>query len=362
MFESFPSGLLVLELDDTCTPPSFRQVNVNEAACRVTGMEMKSNNGKPWREMYPGLAQTVLTDIILDTISTGKTKHWEVEREGTGKSGKQVGGFVWFISKQVVGITFNDMPGEESQKKGLDKGFVRQSVQLESAIDELESFTYSVAHDLRAPLRRLDGFSQELLNEYSEQLDETGKHYLNRIRVAAQKMGSLIDDLLKLSRISKKNIETEYFDLGTLALELVEELREWDTEREVAFHNEGDLGIHADKGLFRSLMQNLLSNAWKFSSDRKPAQIKVGSTVHKNRKTYYVQDNGVGFDMKFAGKLFRAFQRLHSEKKFEGTGIGLATVQRIINRHGGRIWAESKPEKGATFYFYLTENKPQETK
>ncbi len=361
VFESFPSGLLVLEFEDAGNSTSCRQIKVNEAACQVTGMKMKTNNGKLWREAYPEFADSDLTGIILKVFSTGETKEWEIEIviEDSGTPRKRMGGFVWLITKQVVGVTFNNMPVVELQKKGLGNGHEKQSAQLESAVEELDAFTYSVAHDLRAPLRRLDGFSQELLNEYSEQLDETGKHYLTRIRVSAQKMGSLIDDLLKLSRISKKNIEKERFDLGVLAQELIGELKEWHPEREVEFHTEGDLEIHADKGLFRSLIQNLLSNAWKFSADQKPAHIKVGSKVLNTQKTYYIKDNGVGFDMKHAGKLFRAFQRLHSENQFEGTGIGLATVQRIINRHGGKIWAESEPGKGTTFHFYLNHNNGQ---
>lgn len=355
VFESFPSGLLVLELDDMGDPTSCRQIKANDAACQVTGMEMKVNNGKLWREAYPELAESELTGIIQDVVSTGKIKEWEMGVEDSRTPGNRIGGFAWLITKQVVGVTFDHMP----VKKQTEIGYVRQSAQLESAVEELDAFTYSVAHDLRAPLRRLDGFSQELLNEYSEQLDETGKHYLARIRVAAQKMGSLIDDLLKLSRISRKNIEKEKFDIGALAIELIEELREWDPEREVEFHTEGDLEIHADKGLFRSLMQNLISNAWKFSADQSPAHIVVGSTVLNTQKTFYLKDNGVGFDMKYADKLFRAFQRLHSEKQFEGTGIGLATVQRIISRHGGKIWAESEPGKGTTFYFYLNHNNGQ---
>lgn len=359
VFESFPSGLLVLKLDDTADPTSCRQISVNDAACRLTGMEMKANNGKVWREAYPEFDQSELTDMIMDVLATGEVKEWEMEVNNSGTPVHRIGCFAWLIDKQVVGVTFNTLPVLESQQMARNSGNASQAIQLESAVDELNAFTYSVSHDLRAPLRRLDGYSQELLNEYSEQLDETGKHYLNRIRVAAQKMGSLIDDLLKLSRISRKNIENVPFDLGAMAADLIEELRETDPEREVEFHIDGDLEIYADKGLFRSLMQNLLSNAWKFSAGQKPANIKVGSTVLDNRKTYYIQDDGVGFDMKYADKLFRAFQRLHSEKQFEGTGIGLATVQRIINRHGGKIWAESEPGKRTIFYFYLNHNDRQ---
>lgn len=359
MFESFPSGLLVLELDDSDDPTSCRQIRVNEAACQVTGLEMKANNGKLWRETYPELVESVLSVIILDTFSTGEINEWEIEGEDYGMPCKRIGGSVWLITKQVVGVTFNSTTVVDLQKLRSEKGYVKQSEQLESAVEELDAFTYSVAHDLRAPLRRLDGFSQELLNDYSEKLDDTGKHYLNRIRVAAQKMGSLIDDLLKLSKISKKNLEKEKFDSGALVVELIDELREWNPEREVELNMEGDLEIYADKGLFRPMMQNLLSNAWKFSADQKPAHIEVGSTVINCQKTFYIKDDGVGFEMKYADKLFRAFQRLHSERQFEGTGIGLATVQRIINRHGGKIWVDSEPGVGTTFYFYLNENNTQ---
>lgn len=356
VFESFTSGLLVLELDDTNAPTSCKQISVNDAACQVTDKQMKTNNGNLWREAYPEYNESGLTDMILETFSTGETIEWEIEVEDSRTPGKRIGGFVWLITKQMVGITFNNTTVAELQKLRLEKGYVKQSEQLDSAVEELDAFTYSVAHDLRAPLRRLDGFSQELLNDYSGKVDKTGKHYLNRIRVAAQKMGSLIDDLLKLSKISKKKLEKENVDVGALVAELIEELREFYPEREVEVHIEGDLEICVDKGLFRPMMQNLLSNAWKFSANQKPAHIKIGSTILNNQKTFYIKDDGVGFEMKYANKIFRAFQRLHSERRFEGTGIGLATVQRIINRHGGKIWVESEPEKGTTFYFHLNEN------
>ena len=206
---------------------------------------------------------------------------------------------------------------------------------------------------MRAPLRRIDGFSQELLNEYSDRLDDTGTHYLNRIRQGAQDMGNLIDDLLKLSRISRKKIEREEIDLGKISRSVFDELTELEPEREITLTVESQLVLEADKGLIRAMMTNLISNAIKFTSGREKAEITIGQKTMDGERIYYISDNGVGFDPAYSEKLFKAFSRLHSSKQFEGTGIGLATVKRIIGLHSGDIWAESRKGEGATFYFTL---------
>jgi PAS domain S-box-containing protein len=219
---------------------------------------------------------------------------------------------------------------------------------------ELEAFSYSVAHDLRAPLRGINGLSCALLEDASDKLDDEGKNYLRRIGAAAERMGLLIDALLSLSRVSRVELQRETVNLTQLADAVVKQLQIAQPERTVSFINE-DTGVsRGDPALLRALLDNLLGNAWKFTSTRPQASIKFGSEKRGDTVVYYVNDNGAGFDMAYAGKLFAPFQRLHSASDFAGTGIGLATVQRIVHRHGGEIWAEGAVDRGATFYFTLS--------
>ena len=223
---------------------------------------------------------------------------------------------------------------------------------LEGANRELEAFSYSVSHDLRAPLRTIDGFSRILLEDYAEDLDEEGRDYLGRVRAASVHMGHLIDDLLNLSRVTRSPLRREWVDLSALSAGIVRELRASQPEREVEFVIEEGVTGWGDARLMLVVLENLLGNAWKFTSKKPGARIEFG-VEKKPGGAYYVRDNGAGFDMDYADKLFGAFQRLHGAREFEGTGIGLATVQRIVHRHGGRVWAEGEVGQGATFYFTL---------
>jgi PAS domain S-box-containing protein len=225
--------------------------------------------------------------------------------------------------------------------------------ELEAANLELEAFSYSVSHDLRAPLRTIDGFSLSLLKGYSDCLDERGRHLLARVRAATQRMGGLIDDLLTLSRVTRREMRWEPLELSSLAQAVVAELRGASPERQVEIHIEPGLKARGDPELLRVVLTNLLGNAWKFSAKRERATIEFGIIWKNGEWIYYVKDNGAGFDMAYAGRLFGAFQRLHSESEFPGTGIGLAIVQRIVHRHGGQVCGEGEVEKGATFYFTL---------
>jgi light-regulated signal transduction histidine kinase (bacteriophytochrome) len=202
-------------------------------------------------------------------------------------------------------------------------------------------------------LRSIDGFSQALLEDYREQLPEEAQNFLEHVRSAAQRMAQLIDDLLNLSRISRVPVEPREIDVSTLAQSIADELQQNEPERKVKFQIVPDLKAHGDTQLLRIAMQNLMNNAWKFTSKVPTAQIEVGRTNGGNPPAFYVRDNGAGFDMSYSSKLFGAFQRLHAVSEFPGTGIGLATVQRIVHKHGGRIWAESVVDRGATFYFTL---------
>jgi len=223
--------------------------------------------------------------------------------------------------------------------------------QLSVVNQELEAFSYSVSHDLRAPLRGIDGFSQALLEDYTDRLDETGQNYLSRIRAAAQRMGQLIDDMLLLSRVGRAQIERDRVDLSGLAQAVTDELRRQDPDRRTVLEIQSGLSVHADRGLMRVLLDNLLGNAWKFTARTVDARIDFKMQEHATGRIFLVQDNGAGFDMAHASTLFQPFHRLHAVADFPGTGIGLATCQRVVDRHGGRIWAEGAVGLGATVFF-----------
>ena len=226
--------------------------------------------------------------------------------------------------------------------------------ELEAKNEELDSFSYSVAHDLRSPLRSLDGFSLALLEDYAEKLDEGGREYLRFIRESAQQMSQLIDDLLALSRVTRSDFQREQVDLAEMAHTVAARLQRTTPERQVEFVIANSLVVDGDANLLAIVLENLIGNAWKYSCKRAQARIEVGATSCGGRQVYFVRDNGAGFDMAYASKLFGVFQRLHSVREFEGTGIGLATVQRIIRRHGGHVWADGETDHGATFYFTLS--------
>lgn len=226
--------------------------------------------------------------------------------------------------------------------------------EFQHANDELKSFAYSVSHDLRAPLRSLDGFSEILLQDYAGHLDSRATRYLNHIRNAAQEMGHLIDALLQLSRTSQMEVQRECVDLTAMARAVVDGLRSNEPERRISVSIADGMTAQGDPRLLRAVLDNLVGNAWKFTRKRDNACIEMSVEGHDGTPVYVVRDNGAGFNMNYAAKLFAPFQRLHGPREFEGTGIGLATVQRIIRRHGGRVWAESAVGQGATFYFTLT--------
>jgi len=238
-----------------------------------------------------------------------------------------------------------------TERRQAEQELARSNAELQSANKELETFSYSVSHDLRAPLRSVDGFSQILLEDYSDALDEQGKHYLQRARASTQKMGQLIDDILNLSRIGRQAMKKKKINMVSIARETYNSLEDEWKGRKVDFNVHKCPPAAADLNLIKIVFMNLLSNALKFTGNRKEAKIEVGSETKDEQTVFFVKDNGVGFDMKYADKLFAPFQRLHRPEEYEGTGIGLANVQRIIHRHGGRIWVESKVGKGTTFYF-----------
>jgi PAS domain S-box-containing protein len=264
----------------------------------------------------------------------------------------------------LVSSTIRDVPERKAAGRALEASAARnrelaesltaRATELEAVNRELETFSYSVSHDLRGPLRALDGFSQALMLNYEDRpLDERGRDYLQRIRRASQKMGHLIDDLLELSRLSRVTMQPRPVNLSPLARGILEELAATEPERVVETVIADPLQVEGDPRLLEILLRNLLGNAWKFTSGRERARIELGEEIVDGTRACFVRDNGAGFDMAYADQLFGPFQRLHPEREFEGTGIGLATVQRIVARHGGWIRAQGEVDRGATFHFTL---------
>lgn len=244
----------------------------------------------------------------------------------------------------------------EQRAQTLNQGLRQAILELKAVNKELEAFSYSVSHDLRAPLRSIDGFSQALLEDCQDQLDTTGQDYLRRIRSATQRMGRLIDDLLTLARVTRSEMRREQVDLSRIASRLCTDLQQGQPERQVEWVIQPGLSAQGDAHLLDVVLENLLNNAWKFTSKHLQSRIEFGMIFQENGiPIYFVRDDGAGFDMAYADKLFGPFQRLHGMHDFPGNGIGLATVQRIVHRHGGRVWAKGVVEGGATFYFTLAE-------
>lgn len=299
---------------------------------------------------------------VVDTLETG-TNHYQVEWRLPFARGEKQEELTCLLStirlptpdRQVL-LCIEDI---SERKKAEEKiTLLHESLnayvsQVEATNKELESFAYSVSHDLRAPLRSMVGFSDALLEDYSDKLDETGRDFLRRINDAGRLMNRLIDDMLKLSRTTRSEINPEEVDLGSVAASILNELCCAEPERKVEFTVSPEMTAYGDARLLRVVLENLIQNAWKFTRRTPCPRIEIGITERDGGKACFVRDNGAGFDMAYAGKLFAPFQRLHRAEEFPGTGIGLATVQRIIHRHGGKVWAEGEVGKGATFFFTL---------
>ena len=243
-----------------------------------------------------------------------------------------------------------------SDRKQAELELQQTTDQLETSNRELEAFAYSVSHDLRAPLRAIDGFSNALIEDYGDKFDAEGKDYFNRIRRNVQRMGMLIDDLLRLSRVSRSAMQYTSVNLSTLVQEQILELQEVEPERQVEVIIAPDVIVSADITLMKVVISNLIQNAWKFTSHHPTARIEFGVVQQESQSIYFVRDDGAGFNMNYTKMLFGVFQRLHNTNEFPGTGIGLATVQRAIHRHNGRVWAEGFVEKGATIYFTVAKS------
>lgn len=313
----------------------------------------------------PDSWQSLIFPEDLPKVQDGLEQHFQSQGEipffNEVRCRHKDGSTIWVIqSGQVIDWDENGKPLrmigcqiDLSNQKQAEAQIQRYATQLEASNKELEAFAYSVSHDLRAPLRAIDGFSRALLEDYEDLFDAEAQDYFGRIRKNVAQMSRLIDDLLNLSRVSRSKIQYETVNLSNLSQEVFEQLRLTEPDRQVETQIEPGVSVYADATLMRVVLTNLLQNAWKFTSHNLTAHIEFGVSEEGGQSIYFIRDDGAGFDMAYAQKLFGVFQRLHSVQDFPGTGIGLASVQRAIHRHGGTIWAEAAIEQGATFYFTI---------
>lgn len=334
----------------------------NLSADIIKGYEHQKLIGKTIEEAFPTIAGTDIAEINLKVMQTGEvferieyayvdnkiTEAYDVRTIKTGD--KQVTAFFMDVTERQKAEAEIKALNESLEQKVSER-----TAQLTASMKELEAFSYSVSHDLRAPLRGIDGWSLALYEDYHDLLDDKGKKSLEIIRAEAQSMGKLIDAMLNLSKMSRGDMEYKPVNLSELAQSIVKKLEDIETSRIVKLTIQPDMVEKCDLRLMEIALTNLLGNAFKFTSKKSDAEVQFGKTSVNGKEAYFVKDNGVGFDMQYAGKLFGTFQRLHKTTDFAGTGIGLATVKRIIIRHGGTIWAESEPDKNTTFYFTLKE-------
>ena len=327
----------------------------------------KATNVELGTSFYYGESKEKITKALEEVISQGKPYDLELELISAKgiKKWVRTRGFPVIEENKVVKVRgiFQDITEMKNTQEEiiklnteLESRVNYRTIQLEDAMKELESFSYSVSHDLRAPLRGIDGWSLALVEDYKDKLDENGLRYLSRVREETQKMGQLIDDLLQLSRVSRSEMSKSKVDLSSLAMNIAKKLQQSEPHRKVKFSIQHGIIVKGDAALLEAALSNLIQNSWKFTSTKENAHIDFSTIDNENNPVYSIKDNGVGFDMTYASKLFGAFQRLHKTSEFPGTGIGLATVKRIIHRHGGHIWALSEIGKGATFYFTLKDS------
>lgn len=362
--ENAYQAFLLANVNDAILATDSKRVATywNKAAEEIYGYHAEEIVGKPISDVLRSeITDEQRTEILRQLAETGR---YRVEVCQYHKNGKALwiegtnmslrndhGDVTGYVS---VNRDMTERKQVEARVALLNEDLQHRAASLEVANKELESFSYSVSHDLRAPLRTIAGFSQAIAEDYASQLDAEGKNYLQRIQAAAQRMGELIDDLLKLARITRMEMHFETVNMSELAHMITAELQQTQPERQAEFVIAEGLIANGDSQLLRIVLENLLGNAWKFTARRPQARIEVGLIEHsEHEQVFVIRDDGEGFDMAYADKLFGAFQRLHAMTEFEGTGIGLATVQRIVHRHGGRVWAEGAVSKGAAFYFTL---------
>jgi signal transduction histidine kinase len=322
---------LEAEADNFITKPYDENFLVSRIHCMIANKELRKTSGTEpginvffsGKNYFVTAERTHMLDLLLSTYESAYLQN-------------------------------RDLIKAQNDLRDLNERLEETVRELSSANKELESFIYSVSHDLRAPLRHVSGFADLVMKNSSDKLDEKGKRYLSLIHDGTEKMGHLIDDLLNLSRISRQEIQLKEVNVSSIAALIVAALREAHPGRRVDVNIKGGLTAFADPGLLEIALSNLIGNAWKFTAKTVRARIQFGAVARDGKIIYYVEDNGAGFEQKYAEKMFLPFHRLHSEEAFEGTGIGLAIVDRIVSRHGGKVWAEGTEGKGATIYFSLT--------
>jgi len=332
-----------------CHRETRRFLAVNEAALRLYGYRRNEFLELSLAHLLAG--EQRVPEAAGDQSSTGR----HLRRDGSGVEVE----LIWHPCRfegepaHLVVVQLAAGAGEARDPGELERQVAELSCQLAAAQRELETFSYSISHDLQAPLRHINGFSQALLDDYVDSLDHEAREYLSRISQAAGKMSQLIEAIQQLSRVARSELSRQPVNLSVAAQVIALELKHGAPRRQVEFTIQEGVSGDADPRLARQLLEILIGNAWKFSSKKESASIEFGASQQNGETVYFVKDNGVGFDMSYADKLFSIFHRLHRADEFEGTGVGLAIARRIVGRHGGRIWAESAPERGATFYFTL---------
>lgn len=351
LFEESPEGVLLID------PESTLPIEFNEAAHKQLGYSREEFTGLKTSdyEVSENVEETRkrISEILLEGRGDFETRHRT--KQGEVRNVLVTIRLMDLFNKPFLHCIYRDITEirrSAEEIKRLNEDLRQRAVELEAVNKELEAFSYSVSHDLRAPLRGMDGFSQALLEDYGDLLDEQGRDYLSRVRGAGQRMAQLIDDLLDLSRVTRRDMQRDKVDMSSLAETIAGELKESHPDRKVEFVIRKGMAVSGDERLLNILLANLLGNAFKFTEKIPLARIEFG-IIEGDEPTYFVRDNGAGFDMIYSNKLFGAFQRLHAQAEFPGTGIGLAIVQRIVRRHGGRVWGEGAVGKGATFYFTL---------
>jgi PAS domain S-box-containing protein len=371
---AYNRSLIEASLDPLVTiAPDGKITDVNNATEKVTGLSRHQLIGTDFADYFtdPGKARAGYEQVFRE----GLVQDYELEirhRDGhmtpvvySASVYRDEAGDVIGVFAAARDISERKRAEEEIRKlnEELDERVRRRTAELEATNKDLEAFTYSVSHDLRGPLRHIDGFSKLLFEEYSADLPEEARRHLSRIRDGTRRMGMMVDDLLNLTRVGRKELSMQLTGLSSLLEEAIGDLQPEMAGREIEWRIGKLPFVECDPALLRQVFANLLSNALKFTRPRERAVIEVGETTQDGRTVIFVRDNGVGFSMKYVDKLFGVFQRLHRPEDFEGTGIGLATVQRIVHKHGGRVWAEGKLNKGATFYFTLeaVESRPGES-